>query len=564
MNVREIRCSGFMELGRFSLALPESGLVVVTGPNGAGKSSIVEAVAAALWNKSLRGSEGWRKGEAGDVEVVLDREDLSGGKVAVERKSDKAGRKSLLLHKRGEALKFDNPTKAQEALELEVGSFDQWRRTHVLSSQDAAHFSLATDAERKALLEELLGIGAFDAALDLCRNDLKKVVCEAGEVELEVVKGKERYDATKQAVEAAAFDEPECDPDADAEALRAKVEADSKAYEEARSAYEAAAAEKVSSRSEAAAACAVRAAEVRRLEEAHAKARGKDGVCAECGQRLPAGVAEEIEDKLEEARAEAARAGELARMERAQVEADALVRAERVEELRVALREASEALVASQAADSKAAVERAAVEAWRRRRAAAAGKQAEARSRWAASEEELGRLEDSLASKRGGIAHLRAVSDVLDLRGARVRVLGEALEGVRVVATSWLQKFFGSPVEVRLSATSTLKSGKTVGAISLEVEGVGGQGGYKGLSGGQRRRVDVALLMALAEVAAAAQGRDLGTLFFDEVFDVLDDDGIEAVQRELAELSKRRCVVVISHSKELVDGLPARERVRMG
>ena len=58
--------------------------------------------------------------------------------------------------------------------------------------------------------------------------------------------------------------------------------------------------------------------------------------------------------------------------------------------------------------------------------------------------------------------------------------------------------------------------------------------------------------MALAEVAQAAQGaKDGGTVFFDEVFDALDADGIDAVARVLVDLSMERCVVVISHNPAL-------------
>ena len=57
MNVHEIRLTGFMSHDDTAVALPDRGLVVLTGDNGAGKSSLIEAVAVALWGKTLRGTD---------------------------------------------------------------------------------------------------------------------------------------------------------------------------------------------------------------------------------------------------------------------------------------------------------------------------------------------------------------------------------------------------------------------------------------------------------------------------------------------------------------------------
>jgi DNA repair exonuclease SbcCD ATPase subunit len=70
--------------------------------------------------------------------------------------------------------RFESKTQAQNALDALIGPYDVWRRSSTFSSQDAAHFSLATDSERKRLLETILGLDIFDTALEECRIDLRK------------------------------------------------------------------------------------------------------------------------------------------------------------------------------------------------------------------------------------------------------------------------------------------------------------------------------------------------------------------------------------------------------
>jgi DNA repair exonuclease SbcCD ATPase subunit len=143
---------------------------------------------------------------------------------------------------------------------------------------------------------------------------------------------------------------------------------------------------------------------------------------------------------------------------------------------------------------------------------------------------------------------LLACEGVLGLKGVRAHVLGKALGGIQDVANSWLSKMVDG-VSLRLGAYSEKKSGGTTDAISLCIDGVGAGFGYTASSGGERRRVDVALLLALAEVAAAASGTKGGTLWFDEVFDTLDNEGVERAISALRELAEHRCVVVITHSQ---------------
>jgi DNA repair exonuclease SbcCD ATPase subunit len=155
---------------------------------------------------------------------------------------------------------------------------------------------------------------------------------------------------------------------------------------------------------------------------------------------------------------------------------------------------------------------------------------------------------------------LRASERVVGLKGVRAHMLGSLLGGLEQITNGWLAPL---GMSVGLKPFRELANKKVEDAIDLTVDGAGGGFGYDACSNGERRRIDIFLLLALASVSQAAHGRGQGTLFFDEAFDGLDADGQEAIASALTDIARDRCVVLISHSESLLAAVDARLRIHV-
>lgn len=581
MNVRKIKLVNAYGHDKTEVELPESGVVVVTGPNGAGKSGLfLEGVALGLWGKTLRGAPGWG---ADGVEAMA-RVDLAGltverirakGKTTVHWQAVEDGTEEGNVYgaisrlggqvPRGGTVEFETATKAQAALERLVGTFDVWRRTAAFSSSDAAHFSLATDAERKRLLESVLGIERFDEALEACRADMKHVTAKEHHLEVTVAEARASVAAHKRHVETmrAELDKfsttaPEPLPKPELVLPAGKTSGDLKTMADSAGTEARALATKLAKLDEAVGAANGDAR--RAVEMAN---RVNVAQCPHCRQD----ISKDHADKL---RRDAADAKERATAEARRVAAERdQLRAEHAElegERDALLKQAGAAQQAEQVhrvAEAQWKAREVERDRWAAQKAAREDAHQKAAELLATVENALEKAEESLVKEHRESATLGAVETVVGLRGPRAQLLGRALGGVEAVANAWLGRLGLAGLQVHLKPYAEKKTGGVTDAISLTVTGAGAGHGYKGASAGERRRIDVALLLGLAEVAGASRGVRPGTMFFDEVFDALDSDGVAAVTAALEELAQDRVVVVVSHNPELARSLAAVRRFRV-
>lgn len=565
MKVRGVDLFGFTTHKSTELAFPDRGLVLIQGENGAGKSSILEGVSYAPWGRTLRGKPPWPTVVAGNrqghVSLLVPGLDI-GRKRSGDTSSTlewslvddgtEEGR-ALLAARALVPVEWETSTKAQEALERIVGPWDVWRRTHVFRSSDISNFTQATDAERKRLLEAMLGVSCFDEALALCRVDMKLATtaadsarskCDAAVAQLAsartrlataeavVARGKASLPEILPAPKNLAALEESARKGNDAAARLSERRADARAAVASASSDEDRAARRLSAaklalETEVPTACPTceRAFEDGRVEAALGVLWRQVADAEEVARTTAAALA----------KARTTLTGALAAATEAEEDRDALyVRRDAARE-QVALARENAAVRAKLLKDLQTAT--ADVDAAR----------AEV-TRLEVLEEET-RIDVTRTVREGAV--LAAVETVLGVRGARCGVLARSLVGIEAVANGWLPRFGMPDLRVRLRSTTTRKSGATTDAISIELDGAGDAYGYDAASDGERRRFDLALLLGIAEVAASASGRALGTLWFDEPVDGLSPTGIEAVAGAFAELARDRAVVIITQRADL-------------
>lgn len=522
-----ISLHSFMSHHSTTVELPDRGLVVVTGPNGAGKSALVEAVSYAAWGRGARSARWspWRGEEPGAVVV-------QGGGVHVRR--EWTGKSKRLKWRADEAQEFDTTAKAQEALEHVVGPYEAWRRTSLFSAADAAHFTMSTDAERKELLEQLLGLTWFETALQLCRRDLHSARTQLGQVERDGAVLAAGMEAKAKALrEAQALLDTTAAPE-DVGLLRAELARVDKHLQDTSREYLAADRRRSSLHG---------AGSVHRGLATEAQARLKrlaEDRCYTCGQHVPDSLRDELRRKMAEETEASDRAREEVAADLAQLDEECSELTTLAEGLRPIVDEHRDRLSKLEEQRRIRSMLRKQVEALGREVAEGGGQGAV--------------LMNKLQQLKVDVAELEACERVLGTRGVRAHLIGETLSGVTQLANAWMVRL-RSEVRVTLSPYTERKSGAVADAISLTLHGAGGESGYLGASAGERRRVDVSLLMALSELSVGSGSRAWETpLFFDEVFDSLDEQGREATLDAVEELAERRCVVLITHDAALAQG----------
>mgnify|MGYP001592825142 CR=1 FL=1 len=139
--------------------------------------------------------------------------------------------------------------------------------------------------------------------------------------------------------------------------------------------------------------------------------------------------------------------------------------------------------------------------------------------------------------------------------GAKSKVLQNVTPFLNYKATEYSQQLMDNNIEIVFNTLTKLKSGEFRDQFTIDIKKSGKVFDYNELSGGEKRRVNICVLLALKQLAlnSIPQSTRLQLGIFDEVFDGLDATGYNNVAKllhdEYAE-SNDICFVV-SHNVEM-------------
>lgn len=527
MRIRRIALDNFMGGVTGDISFPEAGIVLITGKNGSGKSSIIEAVSSAFYGKTLRGTPYLsRKGK-----VCVETDKYS---VCRESKSGKSIKLSWERQDNSDYLLFESAAKAQQALLSEVMPLDVWQRSFVFSSQDASKFTTSSDSQRKYMLECVLGINRFDAALALCRSDKKSIDAAIGEHEYELQGIESKLSAYQDSIAKFKEIEKTCYDSIDTSSVELKIKDLEMSYNDV--------VDEISSINKDIKKLndSVNSVKVRGLELAKSVDRLNVDRCPTCGQRINEEIKLIATSELTKCRQEYSTTKDAHEQSMLALETELCSLTRERDELRDSMHGLRLSLDSSLNA--------------RKQHDTLVKSYGEVESNIDRLEQAKKKLIDKLHVLKKDLNILQHVELVLGVRGARASMLSDALDSISIVANKWLSHINSSDTfaEIELKPYSTQKNGSIVECISFDVHGFGGGFGYAALSSGERRRIDIAMLFALSEFASNFYGVSDSTIFIDEALDTLDVVGVEYVCEMLRNIAKTRLIVIITHNQEIV------------
>ena len=143
-------------------------------------------------------------------------------------------------------------------------------------------------------------------------------------------------------------------------------------------------------------------------------------------------------------------------------------------------------------------------------------------------------------------------------KGIKAFIVESLLPELNRLANDHLLGLTGGGIWVRVEATTALKKGTTAERLSVTVMNEKGAEVYDGNSGGEKRKIDLAILLALQDLVARRAKMGISLSVFDEILDQLDDDSILRAVAYLQTRSKGIPVFLISHNdsaRALVDNV---------
>lgn len=588
----------FLPFEKAEFDFSQPGLTVVEGEivgmmgcdsNGSGKSALIEAPVWALTGRCIRerykGDDVVRLGAKTGACVEVN---LTGGEKdirVVRYRKDKKHKDNVYLYVNGENVSAGTNRATDLRIERELGlDFDTFMNTVAFGARaEVRSFFFATDAERKRIMDKLLGLEAFAKAQTIAKTRLRDLTREIDPLMTAEMNLGLKVQADKASIERLRL-QVDVDPvDLNDARLRVRAlsrrrdqliadvaqaeddlrEAESahrdvmRAYDRSVDGYEAS-----KRRFEKASVAHRRDARDASLEASRLKReasklvtlRGKK--CPTCRQQVAGKTVKEIVDSMrgEAANYEGKAAAEIAEAETVEAEIAGLevpvepacwdlrtaeeILAKRKEDLagcRADLREAQARLDALEEAHNRTAGQIEALEA-----------------EIETDEQSLTDIRIKQEDIKDKLARLEFWADAFGNGGLKSYVIEAELPTINKLATGFARRLLGEGAHVRLQPTKELKTRDEVREEMVVDAAIPGcTASYAGASKGQRHRLDLSMILAFREVVSHRSAAAFDQLVADELFDGVDATGIDCVIEILQEVAATCPVLLVTHDARL-------------
>lgn len=587
MRLLSLSLLNFMRFKRAKLSLEKRGLVHIEGrnlddestqSNGAGKSSLIDALVWCLFgvtthDPSADGDDVVNEKRLKNCEVKIYFEVGDALYTVIRRRAWKKGGKAVQLVFFG----IDNKTGAenpltkgtikdtQDEIERVLGmSVGTFRIACVFGQGRAYRFSRLTDAEKKTVLDEMLGSEQYanaavkagellaekDRELGKAQTALESALESSRSARKAYLRAKERYQdsasraqSERKAAKREVADlsrQLESAPDEHQYAI-ARLDLDNarKALDDADRSYRKAATnvDKANDLIE-----TLKAARKR-------TAKTSDSKCTSCNQHISGHYVERQLAKLDK---------DLEEVQGMHVEASNQLGAEELARAlaRKTVREAEEHFESLRKGMSKtqALQERlkAAKQRAERKDDSAALREAmdEAKQRMKQLGTKIDALDVNIAAWKKQRDELQFWKHGFGAKGLRSLMLDSAMPYLNAKLDAYAHSLTGGNITVEMKTQRELKGGGMREDLHIEVKNKFGATKYAMNSIGERAKIDIIVGLALQDMAAARSRVPVNVAFFDEAFEGIDARGADGVATLLTQL-QRESVFVITHQEHL-------------
>lgn len=148
--------------------------------------------------------------------------------------------------------------------------------------------------------------------------------------------------------------------------------------------------------------------------------------------------------------------------------------------------------------------------------------------------------------------HLKNAVLAYSDKGVKSHLIDQAVPFLNEKINQYLGTLTGSTINAVISTQKELTTGDKSDKIDLVVDNKAGAGSYGALSAGEKRRVDIAISLALQDLVMGKSDLQINTLYYDEVFENLDEVGCEnTIELLKARTDLASSIYVITHNEKL-------------